>query len=140
MPPCDDYQPHILFPKGPTARIQAGLNIEELLNTSPALGVELIADAVRHHIDEIEHRVYVERCIEVNVDPDALLLTARKNAELMTALEHARELTAQEIFAKVEACMRLFEDDDDGYILKKCEFEFFMKEIKMEYLKGETFL
>ena len=41
------------------------------------------------------------------------------------------------IFEKIENCMRDFEDDDDGYILKKCEFEFFMRELKNEYI-GET--
>ena len=45
---------------------------------------------------------------------------------------------APSVLAEVEECMRAFEDDDDGYILKKCEFEFFMREIKNEYLKGES--
>ena len=44
---------------------------------------------------------------------------------------------ATSVLAEVEACMRAYEDDDDGYILKKCEFEFFMREIKDEYIKGE---
>ena len=37
--------------------------------------------------------------------------------------------TVKEIIADVKNCMRCFEDDDDGYLLKKCEFEFFMREI-----------
>lgn len=48
------------------------------------------------------------------------------------------ERLATDVLAEVEESMRLFEDDDDGYILKKCEFEFFMREIKNEYRKGET--
>mgnify|MGYP003560518706 CR=1 FL=1 len=40
---------------------------------------------------------------------------------------------ASEIFADIEDCMKSFEDDDDGYLLKKCEFEFFMRELKKIY-------
>lgn len=40
---------------------------------------------------------------------------------------------AREIFEKIENCMSCFEDDDDGYLLKKCEFKFFMRELKKEY-------
>lgn len=50
----------------------------------------------------------------------------------------ARDNLVAAVLAEVEECMRAYEDDDDGYILKKCEFEFFMREIKNEYLKGET--
>ena len=39
----------------------------------------------------------------------------------------------ENIFAEIETCMKDFEDDDDGYLLKKCEFEFFMREIKEKY-------
>ena len=39
----------------------------------------------------------------------------------------------ENIFAEIETCMKDFEDDDDGYLLKKCEFEFFMLEIKEKY-------
>lgn len=45
---------------------------------------------------------------------------------------------AEEIFAEIEECMRDFEDDDDGYILKKCEFEFFMRELKKKYTGKDT--
>lgn len=41
--------------------------------------------------------------------------------------------TVSKIITKIEDCMSCFEDDDDGYILKKCEFEYFMREIKKEY-------
>lgn len=40
---------------------------------------------------------------------------------------------AREIFAEIEYSMSCFEDDDDGYLLKKCEFKFFMRELKKEY-------
>lgn len=40
---------------------------------------------------------------------------------------------AREIFREIEDCMSCFEDDDDGYLLKKCEFEFFMRELKKKY-------
>lgn len=40
---------------------------------------------------------------------------------------------AREIFAEIEDSMSCFEDDDDGYLLKKCEFKFFMRELKKEY-------
>lgn len=42
---------------------------------------------------------------------------------------------AKEIFAEIEDSMSCFEDDDDGYLLKKCEFEFFMRELKKEYME-----
>lgn len=42
---------------------------------------------------------------------------------------------AREIFAEIEDSMSCFEDDDDGYLLKKCEFEFFMRELKKEYME-----
>lgn len=40
---------------------------------------------------------------------------------------------AKEIFEEIEDSMSCFEDDDDGYLLKKCEFKFFMRELKKEY-------
>ena len=49
------------------------------------------------------------------------------------AIEKAKAEVAREIFAGIEDCMKSFEDDDDGYLLKKCEFEFFMRELKKEY-------
>lgn len=44
---------------------------------------------------------------------------------------------ARKIFAEIETCMKCFEDDDDGYLLKKCEFEFFMRELKKIYAEGK---
>lgn len=40
---------------------------------------------------------------------------------------------SREIFEEIEDRMSCFEDDDDGYLLKKCEFEFFMRELKKKY-------
>ena len=39
----------------------------------------------------------------------------------------------REIFEEIKYCMSCFEDDDDGYLLKKCEFEFFMRELEKKY-------
>ena len=44
----------------------------------------------------------------------------------------------ENIFAEIETCMKDFEDDDDGYLLKKCEFEFFMREIKEKYAEQKN--
>ena len=51
---------------------------------------------------------------------------------LVKAREKTEEEVAREIFEEIETCMKNFEDDD-GYLLKKCEFEFFMRELKKEY-------
>lgn len=56
--------------------------------------------------------------------------------ELCGELQKAKTDVAREIFEEIETCMRDFEDDDDGYILKKCEFEFFMRELKKKYTEG----
>lgn len=53
-------------------------------------------------------------------------------SKIPTADVVSRE-TVEQIFEEIEDCMRNFEDDDDGYLLKKCEFEYFMREIKKEY-------
>ena len=45
---------------------------------------------------------------------------------------------AREIFEEIETCMKDFEDDDDGYLLKKCEFEFFMREIRDKYTENKN--
>ena len=52
------------------------------------------------------------------------------NADVVEKCEVARK-----IFQEIETCMRDFEDDDDGYLLKKCEFEFFMRELKKKYVE-----
>lgn len=49
--------------------------------------------------------------------------------------EYGRAGVAREIFEEIETCMKNFEDDDDGYLLKKCEFEFFMRELKKIYME-----
>lgn len=64
------------------------------------------------------------------------ILTRNTCASIAKALYaegyHKQNEVAREIFEKIEDCMSCFEDDDDGYLLKKCEFEFFMRELKKE--------
>ena len=49
------------------------------------------------------------------------------------AVKQAKQELARVMIDEFENCMRDFEDDD-GYLLKKCEFEFFMRELKKEYM------
>ena len=56
----------------------------------------------------------------------------KKRDEVPTA-DVVPKSEVENIFAEIETCMKDFEDDDDGYLLKKCEFEFFMREIKEKY-------
>lgn len=53
--------------------------------------------------------------------------------QLYNASYRKQSEVAREIFAEIEDSMSCFEDDDDGYLLKKCEFKFFMRELKKEY-------
>lgn len=46
--------------------------------------------------------------------------------------QHVKTEYARKIFEEIETCMKNFEDDD-GYLLKKCEFEFFMRELKKKH-------
>lgn len=111
-------------------KIRAEINIEELLNTPPAIGVDIIS-SVKHRFNEEDQRLYIEKSTQVNVDPDALLKTAKKNAELMTALEHARELIAEEIFELIE-CAFCPVYEYSGSTIKQ-----YIAEIKQKYLKGD---
>ena len=45
----------------------------------------------------------------------------------------ASKETAKDIIQEIKDSMKCFEDDDDGYLLKKCEFEYFMREIAKKY-------
>lgn len=71
------------------------------------------------------------------VPENAVLLTREEHKQMFKDLiasnkvieAETRKETAKEIIATVKSCMQDFEDDDDGYILKKCEFEFFMREL-----------
>ena len=49
------------------------------------------------------------------------------------AVRRTKVEVSRVIFEEIETCMKNFEDDDDGYLLKKCEFEFFMRELKKKY-------
>lgn len=51
------------------------------------------------------------------------------------ALKNEKIEVARKIFEEIEDSMSCFEDDDDGYLLKKCEFEFFMRELKKKYME-----
>ena len=56
------------------------------------------------------------------------------NAEaLYNAGYRKQSEVTREIFEEIKDCMSCFEDDDDGYLLKKCEFEFFMRELEKKY-------
>lgn len=71
------------------------------------------------------------------VPENAVVLTREEHKQMFKDLiasnkvieAETRKETAKEIIATVKSCMQDFEDDDDGYILKKCEFEFFMREL-----------
>ena len=63
---------------------------------------------------------------------------SRYTENLMQMREQDKRNIAREIFEEIETCMKDFEDDDDGYLLKKCEFEFFMREIKEKYAEQKN--
>lgn len=54
-----------------------------------AVGVEAYVREFHTKIDEITHKAYIEGCVHVNVDPDALNKTAELNSELQFALKKA---------------------------------------------------
>ena len=59
-------------------------------------------------------------------------------SEFDAKIAEAKAEVAREIFEEIEDCMKCFEDDDDGYLLKKCEFEFFVREIRDKYTESEN--
>ena len=69
------------------------MNINELLNTPPVLGVSIVQE-VAQRVRQEQNTYVLEACTKVGVDPDALILTGQKNAELMEALrEKQRQLS-----------------------------------------------
>lgn len=65
------------------------MNINELLNTPPVLGVSIVQEVTK--LVRQEQNTYIlEACTKVGVDPDALILTGQKNAELMEALRETK--------------------------------------------------
>lgn len=63
--------------------------IKELLNSPPALGVEIehiVSDMINQRTKE-QDKYIIECLVRCKVDPDALLKTAQKNRELMYILE-----------------------------------------------------
>lgn len=64
---------------------------EALLRNAPAQGVDRIMSDVRTRLIEEENKMFMEACVNYNVDPDALLKTARLNAELQAELRRATD-------------------------------------------------
>ena len=56
----------------------------------------------------------------------------KDTCEMSIFVKERRE-TAREIIREIMDSMKCFEDDDDGYILKKCEFEYFMRELAKQH-------
>lgn len=84
-------------------------------------------------IEEIT-KVIARRSMAFRNPNVAFMTTARKTANsLYNAGYRNQSEVAKEIFAEIEDSMSCFEDDDDGYLLKKCEFKFFMRELKKKY-------
>ena len=71
-------------------------NIHELLNTTPVLGVSIVRDPVLQFVEE-QNRAVMTACLNVGVDPDALILTGQKNAELMKALRETKRQLSEAI-------------------------------------------
>lgn len=75
-------------------------------------------------------------CQELEEFRDALGWVSTEGEFVCSYYDNAGYRKASEIFEEIEYCMSLFEDDDDGYLLKKCEFEYFMRELKKKYTEG----
>jgi hypothetical protein len=73
--------------------------------------------------------------------PDSVVLSREEYEELLKVnkadlaeqANYTRKETTEKILNDVADCMKTFEDDDDGYILKRCEFKFFMREIAKQF-------
>lgn len=65
------------------------MNINELLNTPPVLGVSIVQE-VAQRVRQEQNTYILEACTKVGVDPEALILTGQKNAELMEALRETK--------------------------------------------------
>ena len=68
---------------------------EALLIDAPAQGVDRIISEVRTRMNEEENKMFMEACVKYNVDPDALLKTARLNSELQAELRRATDALPQ---------------------------------------------
>lgn len=74
-----------------------------------AVGVEAYVREFHTKIDEIKHKAYIEGCVRVNVDPDALNKTAELNSELQSALKEVLDKLPR--WTPVEECLpRTFEE------------------------------
>lgn len=102
--------------------------------------VETIFDSDREEYEfmqEKKQQPMKEQIEELIRENESLAKTVNEASELIRKLrskvKKSKSDVATEIFEEIETCMKDFEDDDDGYILKKCEFEFFMRELKKKY-------
>lgn len=93
----------------------------------------------------IEREALIKRLLSISVIADDMygmginrgLERAETQIEMMPAADVVpKSEVAREIFEEIETCMKNFEDDDDGYLLKMCEFEFFMRELKKKYTEN----
>lgn len=76
--------------------------LKRLLETPPAMGVEIVQAPIEHIIRETD--VYVKSQIAVVCDPDALEQTARKNAELMATLRETNDKLERGELVEVVRC------------------------------------
>ena len=84
-------------------------------------------------IAETQQKLSMDRYFEIKELKEDNERLKDDNEYLQDKVFKVRLEVAREIFEEIEDCMKDFEDDDDGYLLKKCEFEFFMRELKKKY-------
>lgn len=72
------------------------MNIDELLNTPPVLGVSIVQE-VTQRVRQEQNTYILEACTKVGVDPDALILTGQKNAELTEALRETKRQLSEAV-------------------------------------------
>lgn len=75
-----------------------------------------------------DHKANEERWQELYADTVSKWEKAYEELEIK--LDNAKTDVAREIFEDIKTCMKNFEDDDDSYLLKKCEFEFLCENSK----------
>ena len=100
---CLDWKhPKIDYPRLFTSR-DILLNDHPLIDSPPIVGVtfaDTIAEMQRKVTEEGETLI-MNACRAVNVDPDALIKTAQKNAELQELLKTIREETRRETIKEI---------------------------------------
>lgn len=73
---------------------------DPLIDTPPVVGLNIIQATVNNIVQQ-EDKYIISRCLEANVDPDALIKTAQKNAELQARLKTIREETRIETIREI---------------------------------------